>query len=43
MVLMIHVVVFWVMTQCSDVGSQHFGGLCCLHLHGEESGAWKWT
>jgi hypothetical protein len=33
MAMKIHVVVFWVMTLCSDVvGYQFFGGPCCLHL-----------
>jgi hypothetical protein len=41
MAMMIQVVVFWVMTPCSDVvGYQRFGGPCCLHLQGEVSEAW---
>jgi hypothetical protein len=37
----LQVVVFWVMTPCSDVVGYHrFGGPCCLHLQGEVSGAW---
>jgi hypothetical protein len=32
----IQVVVFWVVTPCSDViGYQRFGGPCCLHRQGE--------
>jgi hypothetical protein len=30
MVVKIHVMVFWVVTSCSDVV-----GPCCLHIHGE--------
>jgi len=38
----IQVKVFLVVTQCSvAVGYQHFGGPCCLHLHGEAHGAGK--
>jgi hypothetical protein len=37
----IRVVVFWIMTPCSDVvGYQRFGGLHCLHLQGELIGVW---
>jgi len=40
----IQVVVFLVLTLWSDVvGYQCFGGPCCLHLQGEESGGWRWT
>jgi len=32
----VHVMVFWVVTPCSDVvGFQRFGGPCCLHPQGE--------
>lgn len=34
----LHVVVFWVMTPCSDmVGQQCFRGPCFLHLQGEDT------
>jgi hypothetical protein len=40
----IQVEVFWVVMPCSVVvGHQRFGGMCCLHLHGEmkmEAAAW---
>jgi len=37
----IQVVVFWVMTPCSDVvGYESFGGPCSFHLQSEMSGAW---
>jgi len=39
----IHFVVFRIMTPCSDVRYQRFGGYCCLHFWGVVSGAWKWT
>jgi hypothetical protein len=36
MAVNIPVMVFWVMTPCSDVvGCQHFGGPCHLHLQAE--------
>jgi len=36
----IHVVVFGVMTPCSDVvGHQHFGGSCFLFLLNEDGGS----
>jgi len=42
MVMEIHIVVFWVMTLCSDVvANQYFGGPCCCHLWGEENGGTK--
>jgi len=31
-VMMTHVMVFWVVMPCSDIGYQHFRGSCCLHL-----------
>jgi hypothetical protein len=32
----LQVMIFWVVTPCSDVvGCQRFGGPCCLHLQGE--------
>jgi len=38
MAMKIHILVFWIVTSCSDiVGFHGFGGLCCLHLQGEES------
>jgi len=38
------VVVFCVVMACSNVVQyQHFRGLCCLHLQGEFSEAWKWV
>jgi len=39
--LKIQVLTFWVVILCTD--AECFGGLCCLNLHGEMSGAWKWT
>jgi len=40
MVMKIQVVVFWVMTPCSDVVAyQCFGGPCCLHVHPEAGGS----
>jgi hypothetical protein len=31
----IHVTVYWILTQCSEVvGYQCFGGPCCMHLQG---------
>jgi hypothetical protein len=36
-IVMIHAVVFWVVTLCSDVvGHHHFRVPCCLHLWSEE-------
>jgi hypothetical protein len=37
MTMNIQVKVFWVVTLCCvAVEYHHFGGPCCLHLHGEE-------
>jgi len=42
MVMKVWVVVFWVMTPCSDViGYQCSGGPCCLHLQAKVNGAGK--
>jgi len=38
------VVIFWVVTPCTDVVQyQCFRGPCCLHLQGEVNGAGKGT
>jgi len=38
-VMKIHVVVFWVMTLCSDVvGYQRLGGSYCLQIHSKDGG-----
>jgi hypothetical protein len=40
MALKIQVLVFWVMTMCTDViGKQHFRGPWCPHLQGEDGGS----
>jgi len=42
MAMKIHVIVFCVITPCSDgAGYQHFRGLHCLHLQGEVNGTGK--
>jgi hypothetical protein len=39
-VVVIQVVVFWVVTLCSDVvGNICFRGSCCLHIQGKDGGS----